>query len=81
MRSFKAASLFVVLGSTQALALHSYSSHPGQVGQVFSSEPSNIGFGDVVLVDDRSCPAGQIKEVTGGNRNKGIPRAKRCVPH
>ncbi len=81
MKSIKATLLLLVLSSTQAFALHSYSSHPGQVGQVFTSEPANVGFGDVILVDDKSCPNGQIKEVTGGNRNKGIPRAKRCIPH
>lgn len=81
MKTLNIALLIVALTSTQAFALHSYSDHPGQVGLILPSEPSRIGFGDVVLVDDRSCPAGQIKEVTGGNSNRGIPRAKRCVPH
>ena len=81
MRTLNIAVAIVALTSTQAFALHSYSSHPGQVGEIFTSEPNRIGFGDVVLVDDRSCPAGQIKEVIGGNTHKGIPRAKRCIPH
>jgi hypothetical protein len=39
----------------------------------------------VVLVDDGSCPAGQIKEVTGGNHVaaggfKHIVRTRRCIP-
>jgi len=41
--------------------------------------------GQVVLVDDGSCPAGQIKEVTGGNHVaaggfKHIVRTRRCIP-
>jgi uncharacterized protein DUF6719 len=39
----------------------------------------------VVLVDDRSCPKGQIKQVTGGcnmggANTAGPPRVRRCVP-
>ena len=35
-----------------------------------------------MLVDDGSCPAGQIKEVTGGKGEgeSGIRRSRRCVP-
>jgi hypothetical protein len=38
-----------------------------------------------VLVDDGTCPAGQIKEVIGGNHVKvggfkHIERQRRCVP-
>jgi len=35
--------------------------------------------GDVVYVDDGTCPAGEVKEVTGGNSRKSIPRKVRCV--
>jgi hypothetical protein len=39
----------------------------------------------VVLVDHGSCPAGQIKQVTGGNHvkaggTKHIERSHKCVP-
>jgi hypothetical protein len=38
-----------------------------------------------LLVDDGSCPAGQIKEVIGGNHQKVggtkfIERQRRCIP-
>ena len=33
-----------------------------------------------VLVNDGTCPHGQIKEVIGGNRAKNIPRERRCIP-
>lgn len=36
--------------------------------------------GEVVLVDDGRCPAGEVKQVTGGNKAKKIPRDVRCVP-
>lgn len=53
-----------------------------------SQEPpeGELRAGQKVLVDDGTCPAGQIKEVTGGNTlNKArtqivITRARRCVP-
>jgi hypothetical protein len=42
--------------------------------------------GKTVLVDDGSCPAGQIKQVTGGSNVKngskvggGAPRLRKCV--
>jgi len=34
--------------------------------------------GKKVLVDDGSCPAGQIKQITGGNGNS-VPRKRECV--
>ena len=41
--------------------------------------------GQVVLVDDGTCPAGQIKRVVGGNHTaaggtKQIVRVSSCVP-
>jgi hypothetical protein len=55
--------------------------------EVLKKEPpmGALREGQVVLVDDGSCPAGQIKEVTGGNHVaaggfKRIVRTHRCVP-
>ena len=41
--------------------------------------------GERVLVDDGSCPRGQIKEVIGGNHvnvggTKRVERVRRCIP-
>ena len=33
----------------------------------------------IVYVDDGTCPKGEVKEVTGGSREKAIPRQVRCV--
>jgi hypothetical protein len=41
----------------------------------------DLRLGQRVLVDDGSCPAGQIKEVTGVTMTTtGIARARKCVP-
>lgn len=40
-----------------------------------------LRLGQRVMVDDGSCPAGQIKEVTGVKLTAtGISRARKCVP-
>ena len=35
--------------------------------------------GKSVLVDDGTCPAGMIKEVTGGDVKSGASRSRRCI--
>ena len=54
--------------------------------EVLKKEPpmGALREGQVVLVDDGSCPSGQIKEVTGGNHVaaggfKHIVRTRRCI--
>jgi len=51
--------------------------------QQFSREQDipDLRLGQRVMVDDGSCPAGQIKEVTGVKLTAtGVSRASRCVP-
>lgn len=42
--------------------------------------------GQRVLVDDRSCPAGQLREIIGGSNagqrggGSAAPRRSRCIP-
>lgn len=38
-----------------------------------------IPYRKIVYVDDKTCPVGEIKEVTGGSKEKSIPRKIRCV--
>lgn len=47
---------------------------------VLKSEPpkGTLQTGQKVLVDDGSCPKGQLKQVTGST--PGVPRHKECVP-
>jgi hypothetical protein len=41
----------------------------------------NLRLGQRILVDDGSCAAGQIKEVSGTQMTaNGILRAQKCVP-
>ncbi|MGD9921328.1 MAG: DUF6719 family protein [Pseudorhodoplanes sp.] len=55
--------------------------------QIVKREPAMGAMkeGERVLVDDGSCPKGQIKEVIGGNHTKvggkkQITRQRRCIP-
>jgi hypothetical protein len=41
----------------------------------------NLRLGQRVKVDDGTCPAGQIKEVSGTKMaSTGIVRASKCIP-
>ncbi|MCK1734973.1 hypothetical protein IVA79_13600 [Bradyrhizobium sp. 138] len=41
----------------------------------------DLKLGQRVLVDDGTCPAGQVKEVRGAKMtNKGVSRTSSCVP-
>ena len=41
---------------------------------------ADLRLGQRVLVDDGSCPAGQIKEVSGAQMTStGIARARKCI--
>lgn len=48
---------------------------------VLKTEPAKgqLHYGSKVLVDDGTCPPGQVKQVTGGN-GEGIPRKRECIP-
>lgn len=57
------------------------------LADVLKREPpmGQLREGQVVLVDDGSCPAGQIKQVIGGNHVKAggfkqIVRTRTCIP-
>ena len=42
---------------------------------------TDLRLGQHILVDDGSCPAGQIKEVTGARMTPaGILRVQKCIP-
>lgn len=48
----------------------------------FLTEEPELGtlkVGEVVLVDDGSCPAGQIKEITAADRSIAVQRKIRCI--
>ena len=41
----------------------------------------NLRLGQRIKVDDGSCPAGQVKEVSGTKMSaSGVVRARKCIP-
>jgi uncharacterized protein DUF6719 len=51
--------------------------------QIFSREQDipDLRLGQKVMVDDGSCPAGQIKEIQGAQMTtSGVQRTRKCVP-
>jgi hypothetical protein len=55
--------------------------HPGK--EIYDQEPGvspGIFHGrEIIYVDDKNCPQGQIKEVTTGDVSRGIDRKYRCI--
>ena len=50
-----------------------------QVGR--EQDITDLRLGQRVLVDDGSCPAGQIKEVSGAKMTQaGVARTRKCIP-
>jgi len=54
---------------------------PAFTNEVLKSEPplGQLPTGAAVLVDDGTCPSGQIKQVIGGNMATQQPRVRSCV--
>ena len=41
----------------------------------------DLKLGQRVMIDDGTCPAGQVKEVSGAKMGEtGVVRARKCVP-
>lgn len=51
------------------------------VPAILKVEPAKgvLRVGEVVYVDDSSCPAGEVKKITGGNQKAGKTRLVGCV--
>lgn len=53
--------------------------HAATVGRV--EDITDLKLGQRVLVDDGTCPAGQVKEVRGAKMtDKGVAATSTCVP-
>ena len=65
-----------------ALAAARTSRRPRRPQQVAREQDiADLRLGQRIMVDDGSCPAGQIKEVTGVKlTTTGVARARKCVP-
>jgi hypothetical protein len=70
--------LVLVLAGSALVALIT----PAMADQVSREQDiTDLRLGQRILVDDGSCPAGQIKEVYGARMTtSGILRARQCVP-
>lgn len=58
-------------------------SAPSASAQVLGREQDivELRLGQRVMVDDGSCPVGQIKEVRGAQMTTaGVTRVKKCIP-
>jgi len=69
---------FLLFGSFTLFALAS----PAMADQVSREQDIvNLRLGQRIKVDDGSCPAGQIKEVSGTKMTAaGIVPARKCIP-
>ena len=68
----------LLLGGLVLWALRS-SALQGQVSR--EQDIVNLQLGQRIKVDDGSCPAGQIKEVSGAKMTPtGIARGYKCIP-
>ena len=54
---------------------------PAFTTQILKTEPpvGQLPPGAKVLIDDGTCPTGQLKQVVGGNVTTGQPRLRSCV--
>jgi hypothetical protein len=69
---------FLVLGGGGLLALTT-STLAQQVSR--EQDIGDLRLGQRIKVDDGSCPAGQIKEISGTRMTStGIVRAQKCIP-
>ena len=56
---------------------------PAAAQQVVPNERNivELRLGQRILVDDGSCPAGQIKEISGSQMTtSGVLRTRKCIP-
>jgi hypothetical protein len=74
MKIFARCSLALFVGFALA------SSAPAQqVGR--EQDITNLRLGQRIKVDDGTCPAGQVKEISGAKMSAtGVVRAHKCIP-
>jgi hypothetical protein len=71
--------MLVALLTVTALLAMSFCAFAEQVAR--ESDIVDLRLGQRILVDDGSCPAGQILEVAGSTLNaNGVTRVKKCIP-
>jgi hypothetical protein len=79
MQTLRIGYLLIVLSGGFALAAFVTLAMAEQVSR--EQDITDLRLGQRILVDDGSCPAGQIKEVSGARMTPdGILRMRKCVP-
>jgi len=69
----------LALASSLLLSMLTTSAVADQVSR--EKDIVNLRLGQRVLVDDGSCPAGQIKEVSGSQMTAaGVVATRKCIP-
>jgi hypothetical protein len=69
---------FLLLCGVATFALISHA-RAEQVGR--EQDIANLRLGQRIKVDDGSCPAGQIKEISGSKMvANGVVHARKCIP-
>ena len=69
----------LALGGLGLLLLLAAPAHAQYIGR--EEDITDLRLGQRVMVDDGTCPAGQVKEVSGSKMAEtGIVRTAKCVP-
>ena len=77
------ASLSVLAGPAAARGFTAHGmSAAGQGPQTWDHEPGpndRLNRFQVLYIDDRTCPAGQIKKFTAGSKQLGVRATRECI--
>lgn len=82
IQRMREARLIPVLTATLLLAAFSLTGAAASTAPVVLKEMPAKGvlrLGEVIYVDDGTCPAGEVKKITGGNQKTGVARQVECV--
>ena len=70
---------FHVTVAALAISALSQGAHAQYVGR--EQDITNLRLGQRVLVDDGTCPAGEVKELSGSKMTAtGVVPARKCIP-
>ncbi len=70
---------WILLLGTLAMFSVAHVATAQQVGR--EQDIGNLRLGQRIRVDDGTCPAGQIKEISGSKMTaNGVERTRKCVP-
>ena len=73
----------LALAALTTLVLATFASANTADAQIVSREQdiADLRLGQRILVDDGSCPAGEIKEIAGSQMTtSGVLRTRKCIP-